>query len=52
VLAFSQYLMELGLVDMRLVPYLQSVIAASAVCIAYRVTYMSKHLVADKEQEK
>lgn len=44
--------MELGLVDMRLVPYLQSVIAASAVCIAYRVTYMSKHKVEEGDQLK
>lgn len=39
VFAFSQYLLELALVDIRMVPYLQSIIAASAICIAYKVIY-------------
>lgn len=39
VMNFAQFLIELGLIDIRIVLYEQSIIAASAICLAYKIMY-------------
>lgn len=36
---FAQFLIELGLIDIRMVQYSASIVAASALCLAYKIMY-------------
>eukprot|EP00347_Sterkiella_histriomuscorum_P001516 403371732 len=50
VMNFAQFLIELGLIDIRMIQYSQSIIAASAICLAYKIMYQPMNSAQQEAQ--